>query len=176
MGWALYEETVRLGAELFLPVYEASDHAHGHLSAQVDPYTFFDASAMLGQALALRALGPNIAIKIPGTREGIDVILRLTALGVPTNCTAAYTVPQFIAAADAVQAGLLVARANGVDLTGWRSVVTYMSARWEGAPEFERQATSGVYRSARRTAGWPAWRSSSRHIASFVNEPTQARC
>ena len=140
VGWALYEETVRQGAELFRPVYEASDHSHGHLSAQVDPYTFFDAEAMLSQALDLRTLGPNIAIKIPGTLEGLEVIFRLTALGVSTNCTAAYTVPQFIAAADAVQAGLLVARANGVDLTGWRSVVTYMSARWEGAPEFEQQA------------------------------------
>ena len=140
VGWALYEETVRLGAALFRPVYEASDHAHGHLSAQVDPYTFFDAEAMLSQALELKALGPNIAIKIPGTLEGMEVIFRLTALGVSTNCTAAYTVPQFIAAADAVQAGLLVARANGVDLTGWRSVVTYMSARWEGAAEFEQQA------------------------------------
>jgi len=140
VGWALYEETVRQGAELFRPVYEASDHSHGHLSAQVDPYTFFDAEAMLSQALELRTLGPNIAIKIPGTLEGLEVIFRLTALGVSTNCTAAYTVPQFIAAADAVQAGLLVARTNGVDLTGWRSVVTYMSARWEGAPEFEEQA------------------------------------
>ena len=140
VGWALYEETVRQGAELFRPVYEASDHSHGHLSAQVDPYTFFDAEAMLSQALDLRTLGPNIAIKIPGTLEGLEVIFRLTALGVSTNCTAAYTVPQFIAAADAVQAGLLVARANGVDLTGWRSVVTYMSARWEGAAEFEQQA------------------------------------
>ena len=140
VGWALYEETVRQGAELFRPVYEASDHSHGHLSAQVDPYTFFDAEAMLSQALDLRTLGPNIAIKIPGTLEGLEVIFRLTALGVSTNCTAAYTVPQFIAAADAVQAGLLVARTNGVDLTGWRSVVTYMSARWEGAPEFEEQA------------------------------------
>jgi transaldolase len=140
VGWALYREIVRQGAELFRPVYEASDHSYGHLSAQVNPYTFFDADAMLGQALDLRALGPNIAIKIPGTLEGMQVISKLTALGVSTNCTAAYTVPQFIAAADAVQAGLLEARANGVDLTGWRSVVTYMSARWEGAAEFEQQA------------------------------------
>jgi len=140
VGWALYEETVRQGAELFRPVYETSDYSHGHLSAQVDPYTFFDAEAMLSQALKLKALGPNIAIKIPGTHEGLDVIFRLTALGVSTNCTAAYTVPQFIAAADAVQAGLLVARTSGVDLTGWRSVVTYMSARWEGAAEFEQEA------------------------------------
>lgn len=140
VGWALYTEIVRQGAELFRPVYEASDHAYGHLSAQVNPYTFFDADAMLSQALELKALGPNIAIKIPGTLEGMQVIRKLTALGVATNCTAAYTVPQFIAAADAVQAGLLQARADGVDLTGWRSVVTYMSARWEGAAEFEQQA------------------------------------
>jgi transaldolase len=156
LGWALYTEIVRLGAELFRPVYEASDYAYGHLSAQVDPYTFFDAEAMLSQALELKALGPNIAIKIPGTLEGMGVLARLTALGVSTNCTAAYTVPQFIAAADAVQAGLLVARTNRVDLTGWRSVVTYMSARWEGAPEFEQQAAEqGLTLSAedRRLAG-----------------------
>jgi transaldolase len=140
VGWALYKEIVRRGAELFRPVYEASDSARGHLSAQVNPHTFFDPDAMLSQALELKALGPNIAIKIPGTFEGMQVISRLTALGVSTNCTAAYTVPQFIAAADAVQAGLLEARAHGVDLTGWRSVVTYMSARWEGAAELEQQA------------------------------------
>ena len=156
VGWALYKEIVRRGAELFRPVHEASDYAYGHLSAQVDPYTFFDAEAMLGQALELKALGPNIAIKIPGTLEGIGVLARLTALGVSTNCTAAYTVPQFIAAAEAVQAGLLEARTHRVDLTGWRSVVTYMSARWEGAPEFEQQAAQqGLSLSAedRRWAG-----------------------
>lgn len=140
VGWALYKEIVRRGAALYHPVYEASDHAYGHLSAQVNPYTFFDPDAMLNQALDLRALAPNIAIKIPGTREGMQVIHQLTARGISTNCTSAYTVPQFIAAAEAVQAGLLEARSHNVDLTGWRSVVTYMSARWEGAAEFEHQA------------------------------------
>jgi len=140
LGWALYKEIVRRGAELFRPVYEASDGAHGHLSAQVNPHTFFDADATLSQALELAALGPNIAIKIPGTLEGMRVLHELTALGVATNCTAAYTVPQFIAAAEAVQAGLLEARTHGVDLFGWRSVVTYMSARWEAAAEFDQEA------------------------------------
>jgi transaldolase len=142
VGWALYKEIVRQGSELFRPVYEHSDHAYGHISAQVNPYTFFEPKMMLSQALELRSLGPNIAIKIPGTMEGVQVIQKLTALGVPTNCTSGYTVPQFIAVAEAVQAGLLEARANNVDLTGWRSVVTDMSARWEGAPEFEEQAAA----------------------------------
>jgi transaldolase len=140
VAWELYKEIVRLGAMIYLPVYERTDFCYGHLSAQVNPYTFFDANNMLHQALELKSLQPNIAIKIPGTREGVEVIRKLTALGVSTNCTSGYTVPQFIAVAEAVQAGLLEARRDGVDLTGWRSVVTYMSARWEGAAEFAEQA------------------------------------
>ena len=68
------------------------------------------------------------------------MIQKLTALGISTNCTSGYSVPQFIAVAEAVQAGLGEARRNGVDLTGWRSVITYMSARWEAAPKFAEQA------------------------------------
>jgi transaldolase len=140
VAWELYKEIVSQGAMIYLPVYERTDYSYGHLSAQVNPYTFFDVDDMLNQALELKSLQPNIAIKIPGTQEGVSVIRKLTALGVSTNCTSGYTVPQFIAVAEAVQAGLLEARRNGVDLTGWRSVVTYMSARWEGAVEFAEQA------------------------------------
>jgi transaldolase len=142
VGWALYKEIVRQGAELFLPVYEATGYCYGHLSAQVNPYDFFNSDAMLSQALELRAIAPNIAIKIPGTQQGMPVLRQLTALGIPTNCTSGYTVPQFVAVAENVQEGLLEARRNCVDLTGWRSVVTYMSARWEAAPEFEQQAAA----------------------------------
>lgn len=138
--WALYKEIVRLGAEAFQPVFESSGYLYGHLSGQVDPRRFFDTETMFQQALELSALAKNVMIKIPGTKEGIDIIRKLTARGVPTNCTAAYTVPQFVAAAEAVLAGLAEARANGVDLTYWRSVVTDMSARWENAPEFVAQA------------------------------------
>ncbi len=140
IGWELYKEIVRLGAEMYLPVYQRTDYCYGHLSGQVNPYTFFDTELMVKQALELRSLGENIAIKIPGSCEGVEVIRRLTAQGIPTNCTSGYTVAQFIAVAEAVQAGLLEARQNGVDLTGWRSVITFMSARWEGAPEFSEQA------------------------------------
>ncbi len=140
IAWDLYKEIVRLGAQAFLPVYERTDFTYGHLSAQVNPYQFFDEEQMLSQALELKALGPNITIKIPGTYEGVHVIQKLTSLGVSTNCTSGYTVPQTIAVAEAVQAGLLDARAKKVDLTGWRSVITYMSARWEGEPIFVEQA------------------------------------
>jgi transaldolase len=154
--WSLYKEIIRLGAEAYLPAFKASDFAYGHLSGQVDPHYFFDGDVMLRQAIELSSLAPNIAIKIPGTQQGMQVLRELSARGISTNCTAAYTVPQFIAAAEAVQAGLLEARTNGVDLTGWRSVVTYMSARWESAPEFDKQAEQAGFKLSLEDRRWAA--------------------
>ena len=140
VAWELYKQIVQAGALEYLPVYERTDFSYGHLSAQVNPYAFFDEDEMFSQALELKSLAPNIAIKIPGSYEGVQVIRRLTAVGVSTNCTSGYTVPQFIAVAEAVQEGLLEARSRGVDLTGWRSVITYMSSRWESERLFLEQA------------------------------------
>ena len=139
-AWELYKQIVQIGARAYLPVFQRSDAQYGHLSAQVSPYTFFDAAEMLRQALELKSLAPNIAIKIPGSMEGVQVIRQLTAVGVSTNCTSGYSVPQFVAVAEAVLEGLQAARANGVDLTGWRSVITYMSSRWESEKLFLEQA------------------------------------
>lgn len=142
MFWAVYKEVVRLGAEMFMPLHEATGYRYGHISAQVDPRRVFETDVMVRQAIELAALSPNVMIKVPGTREGMTVLFELTRHGISTNCTLAYTLPQFVAAAEHVQSGLLEARANGVDLTHWRSVVTDMSARWENAPEFDADASA----------------------------------
>lgn len=138
--WALYKEIVRLGAEAFRPVFEKSGYMFGYLSGQVDPRRFFEFDIMLQQAIELSQIAPNVMIKIPGSTQGVEVLAELTRRGIPTNCTAAYTIPQFVAVAEAVQKGLMDARAAGVDLKYWRSVVTFMSTRWENAEEFNRQA------------------------------------
>jgi transaldolase len=140
MFWATYKEVVRLGAAAFMPVHLASCYRYGHISAQVDPRKVFDTVSMIRQAIELSALSPNVMIKVPGTSEGMPVLRELTRRGISTNCTLAYTVGQFVAAAENIQAGLLEARADGVDLTGWKSVVTDMSARWENATDFETEA------------------------------------
>jgi transaldolase len=140
--WALYLEVVRLGAERLRPLFESSGHRYGHLSGQVDPRSAFDSDAMLRQALDIAAQAPNVMVKIPGTVEGLPILRELTRRGIPTNCTAAFVVPQFVAVAENIQAGLLEARANGVDLVAWKSVVTDMSARWENAPEFAAEGAA----------------------------------
>lgn len=154
--WALYKVIVRLGADAFLPLYESSGYRFGHISAQVDPRAAFDTDAMLRQAFDLAAISPNVMVKVPASTEGMPVLRELTRRGISTNVTLAYTVSQFVAAAEEVQAGLLEARSEGVDLTGWRSVITDMSARWENAPEFAAEGLDhGVELSAedRRWAG-----------------------
>ena len=138
--WALYKEIVRLGAAAFKPLFEATGYRYGHISAQVDPRDSFNTDAMLRQAIELSEISPNVMVKVPGTREGLPVLRELTRGGISTNCTLAYTVGQFVAVAENVEAGLLEARADGVDLTGWKSVVTDMIARWESAPDFDTDA------------------------------------
>lgn len=138
--WMTYKKIVRLGAEFFLPVWEKSNHIYGYISAQVDPRNCYDSDKMLAQGLDLAQLSSNVMIKIPGTCEGYKVIEELTARGIATNNTLAFTVPQFVACMEAVQKGLKRARKSGVDLFRWRSVITHMSTRYGTLGDLKTQA------------------------------------
>lgn len=143
--WMTYKKIVELGAKTYLPVWEASNHAYGYLSGQVDPRDSFDYKQMLKQALDLADIAPNVMVKVPGTREGYLVIEELTARGIATNNTLSFTVPQFVACMNAVSQGLKRARANGVDLFRWRSVITHMAARYGMLGDLKTQAeTRGI--------------------------------
>jgi len=79
-------------------------------------------------------------IKSPATKEGIYNIMLLTALGIPTNATVCFTLPQIVAVAKAVRKGKKLGEKKGVDYSQWRSVITLMLGRFEGNKEFARQA------------------------------------
>ena len=128
--WALYKEVVKRGSDMFLPLFEASGHKEGFLSGQVDPRSAFDRDAMFKQALEIHAINPNVMVKCPGTREGYELIEELTSRGIATNNTLAFVVPQLMDCARTVKRGLERAKANGVDLSHWRSVITDMEARY----------------------------------------------
>jgi transaldolase len=128
--WVLYKEVVKQGSDMFLPLFEASGYKEGFLSGQVDPRSAFDAEAMLAQALEIHAINENVMVKIPGTKQGYEVIEELTSRGIPTNNTLTFVLPQLMDCARTVNRGLEKAKANGVDLTKWRSVITHMEARY----------------------------------------------
>ncbi len=140
LAWKLYSEIVRRGAEMFIPKFRASGYREGYISGQVDPRYLTDVREMVREAIMLNQLSPNIMIKMPGTREGIFGITLLTAMGIPTNSTLVFTIPQILRVAEAVKVGLNLARENGLDLSRWRSVITMMLGRFEDAKEFQRQA------------------------------------
>ena len=140
--WKTYLEVVRRGSDMMMPIWEATDHRRGYLSGQVDPRHTLDEELMFNEALEILDQNPNVMVKCPGTAAGIRVIRRLTAMGIATNCTLAYILPQFVAVMDAVEAGLEEAKANNVDLFRWSSVITQMSARYEDREGFQESAAS----------------------------------
>ena len=128
--WKLYKQVVKRGSDMYLPLFEKSGYKAGYLSGQVDPRSAFDKDAMLEQALDLARINPNVMIKIPGTREGYEVIEALTARGIATNNTLTFILPQLVDCAQSVKRGLESARKNNVDLSRWRSVITHMESRY----------------------------------------------
>jgi transaldolase len=128
--WQLYKTVVKRGSDMYLPLFEASNYKEGFLSGQVDPRSVFDKDAMIRQAEEIAAINPNVMIKVPGSKQGYEVIEYLTAKGIPTNNTLTFVLPQLVDCADTVKRGLETARKNGVDLSKWRSVITHMEGRF----------------------------------------------
>jgi transaldolase len=140
LAWKTYKEITKNGAALYMPLFEKSNYKKGYVSAQVDPRLVTDVKKMLHQALELKELGDNIMVKCPGSHEGIYLTQILTSLGIPTNETLVFHIPQVVEVAKAVKAGLETGKVNGVDYTKWRSVITIMIGRFEERPEFGTSA------------------------------------
>ena len=128
--WELYKTVVKVGSEMYLPLFEASGYKEGFLSGQVDPRSAFDKDAMIRQAHEIAAINPNVMVKVPGTKQGYEVIEYLTAKGIPTNNTLTFILSQLVDCANTVKRGLETAKKNGVDLSKWRSVITHMEGRF----------------------------------------------
>jgi len=128
--WELYKRVVKRGSDMYLPLFESSGYKEGYLSGQVDPRSVFDREAMTRQAEELAAINPNVMIKVPGSKEGYDVIEYLTSKGISTNNTLSFALPQLVDCARSVERGLEKAKADGVDLSKWRSVITHMESRY----------------------------------------------
>jgi transaldolase len=133
--WALIEEMAVAASKLLLGVFEREDGRKGRLSIQTNPKLYRDAARLTEQALHFNVLAPNLQVKIPATRAGIDAIEEVTAAGISINATVCFTVPQAIAVAEAVARGLARREAAGADTSGMSPVCTIMVGRlddWMG--------------------------------------------
>ena len=131
LAWTVVEEMSVRAAPLLLPAFEATGHRQGRLSMQTDPTLYRSADRMLAQGAHFVTLAPNIIVKFPATTAGIGVIEEATARGINVNVTVCFTVPQALAAAEAIERGLRRREAAGEDVASMGPVVTLMMGRIE---------------------------------------------
>ncbi len=86
------------GRQLVDVVKEIVDLIDGPISAEVQEAS---AEEMVEEAKKLAKIHPNIVIKIPMTMEGIAATSQLSKLGIHTNVTLVFSVPQAIMACEA---------------------------------------------------------------------------
>jgi transaldolase len=129
IGWRLVEEISATRAQLLLHVFEKHAGKNGRLSIQTDPHNYRNASALVQQAELFGKLAPNMIVKIPATRSGIEAIEEATWRGVSINATVCFTTPQCIAVAEAVERGLSRRERAGKDISSMGPVCTIMVGR-----------------------------------------------
>jgi transaldolase len=161
-------EDLRAAADLFRQEHERTGGMDGWVSLEVSPDLADDAMATVKEAIRLHAQAerPNLFIKIPGTRAGIDAIEEATFRGVPVNVTLLFSCGQYLAAAEAYLRGIERRIAAGRDPMV-HSVASLFVSRWDVAvadtvpPELRNRLgiavatqTYGAYRGLLASERW----------------------
>ena len=131
VAWAIVAEMSQRAAPLLMPAFAASGGRAGRLSIQTDPTLWRDADALVEQAVGFDGLAPNVIVKLPATRAGIEAMEEATYRGVSINATVSFSVAQAVAAAEAVERGIGRRDAENRDTTRMGPVITIMMGRLE---------------------------------------------
>jgi transaldolase len=94
---ALAIADVRLAADLFRPIYDATNGVDGYVSLEVSPHFARDARYTIAEARRLWSAvdRPNAMIKVPATSEGLVAIRQLLAGGINVNVTLLFSVSRY---------------------------------------------------------------------------------
>ena len=111
---ALMEVAVTRAAEQLLPAFHRTGGRAGVVCAQVNPIRAADRDCMYAMARRFHAWAPNIAVKLPATAAGLDVLEECVAEGITVTATVSFTVPQVIAVAERHRSGSRRAKDHGI--------------------------------------------------------------
>jgi len=129
IAWMLIEEMSVKAAALLMPVFDREKGKNGRLSIQTDPRLYRDSKRILLQAEHFNRLAPNMIVKIPVTKAGVEAIEEATYRGISINATVSFTLPQAIAVAEAVERGLTRREKERKDISKMGPVCTLMVGR-----------------------------------------------
>lgn len=131
---AVFEITtadVSRAADIFRPVYDASNGFDGRVSIEVEPNLAHDAAGTISEAKQLWAKidKPNVMIKIPATLAGLEAITAAIAAGISVNVTLIFSLQRYREVMNAYLTGLEQAKAAGIDLSKIHSVASFFVSR-----------------------------------------------
>jgi transaldolase len=162
-------DDLRRAADLFRPVFDATNGLDGWVSMEVSPLLAQNTSGSIESARQIftQANRPNIFMKIPGTPEGIPAIEEAIFIGVPINVTLLFSREHYIAAAEAYLRGIERRIGAGVD-PRVASVASLFISRWDKAVSDKTPAdlrnrlgiavAEQTYRAYRQFLASPRWR------------------
>jgi transaldolase len=101
-------------AEMFLPIYQKTNGNQGFVCAQVDPRKPAERTFMFDMAKRLHAWAPNIAVKLPVTAAGLDILEECIAIGITITATVSFTMPQAVMIGKRYMMGAARAKASRV--------------------------------------------------------------
>ena len=128
---ALTVRDVGDAADLFRPLYDASDGRHGFVSLEVNPHLAQEIEPTLTEARHLwHAVNrPNVMIKVPATREGLTCVEQLIRDGINVNVTLLFGLPRYRDVARAYIAGLEARKRQSEPVEHVASVASFFLSR-----------------------------------------------
>jgi transaldolase len=127
-------DDLRRAADLFRPVFDATDHVDGWVSMEVSPLLASDTKGSIDAATDIHraAARDNLFVKIPGTPEGVPAIEEAIFAGIPVNVTLLFSRDQYVAAAEAYVRGI-ERRITAGRPPNVASVASLFISRWDVA-------------------------------------------
>jgi transaldolase len=112
------EELIRIvvthAATQYKSAHDKTNGREGYVCAQVNPALAGDRDAMFTMAQRFHAFAPNIAVKLPVTAAGLEILEECTARGITVTATVSFCVPQVVQIAESYRRGIQRATENGV--------------------------------------------------------------
>jgi transaldolase len=87
---------------------------NGYALGQLNPSNAGNAEAMMNMARRIRSWAPNVAIKLPATKSGLEVIEQMASEGFPICATVNLSVSQAVSVAESYRKGLRKAIKAGI--------------------------------------------------------------
>lgn len=143
-------EDIQTACDLFLDMYEKTNHKDGYVSLEVDPRLAYKTNETVDEAKRIwkEVNRPNLMVKIPATKEGIEAISKVISEGINVNVTLIFSVERYKSVVDAYLLGLETALKNGKSIKNIHSVASFFISRLDSKIDSkleEKNADSSLF-------------------------------